>query len=111
MIVEDGVGDFEKAAALDGDERRIARPGADEVNLAGHLRPSAGLAGESACPTKISRAPDAMSCSPSLRPSDSASSTGPSAFAWTSSDPSGETTTPKRWRRPDSMVAWAPMGT
>ena len=35
VVVQNGIGLFEDAASLDGDQFRIARPRADEINLSG----------------------------------------------------------------------------
>jgi hypothetical protein len=43
VVEEDDVRRFEQTASLAGDELGIAGAGADEVDFAGHVRPSTGL--------------------------------------------------------------------
>src|SRR5262249_23052668 len=103
MVVEDHVGGLENASAFDGEEIRIARPRPDEVDPA-QAHPAYTV-------SRICRAPISSSCAPSARPISSAFTAGPSDSARMSDEPSGDATTPRRWRTPSRTVAWAPMGT
>ena len=117
VIVEHHVGKFKDAPALAGDQLRIARTGADEVDLS--ARSWRESAGRSEGPRGGARPAPPSGClsrrGEQVRRNFGADGRGVSLPAWLSARislaPSGVATTAIILRRPASTVAYAPMGT